>query len=241
MNQSDVKNILRRGTGEGFAEVDFIGITGRRYRSRWSVRRARSKATGSLQPQTIQVTDLDKEEELQGTKTELLNQLVALVGLTYEQFTRTVLLAQNDFATFLKSRESAKADEAMNLLKNTISLIELIPEEELLSLRKEQERLIGLRFIETKRLTELNAQLSIVQSLKIRQKQLYEKQQEEFVGVEELKRLQTGLAEQMDYLARFQEQWEALQPELRKARELDVRLQSLRTQYRQSEPSICNV
>ena len=264
VNQSDVKNILRRGTGEGFAEVDFIGITGRRYRSRWSVRRARSKATGSLQPQTIQVTDLDKEEELQGTKTELLNQLVALVGLTYEQFTRTVLLAQNDFATFLKSRESAKAellekltgteiysrisreiyarskaaDEAMNLLKNTISLIELIPEEELLSLRKEQERLIGLRFIETKRLTELNAQLSIVQSLKIRQKQLYEKQQEEFVGVEELKRLQTGLAEQMDYLARFQEQWEALQPELRKARELDVRLQSLRTQYRQSEQTL---
>ena len=110
VNQSDVKNILRRGTGEGFAEVDFIGITGRRYRSRWSVRRARSKATGSLQPQTIQVTDLDKEEELQGTKTELLNQLVALVGLTYEQFTRTVLLAQNDFATFLKSRESAKAE-----------------------------------------------------------------------------------------------------------------------------------
>jgi len=62
VNQSDVKNILRRGTGEGFAEVDFIGITGRRYRSRWSVRRARSKATGSLQPQTIQVTDLDKED-----------------------------------------------------------------------------------------------------------------------------------------------------------------------------------
>lgn len=264
VNQSDVKNILRRGTGEGFAEVDFIGVTGRRYRSRWSVRRARSKATGSLQPQTIQVTDLDKEEELQGTKTELLNQLVALVGLTYEQFTRTVLLAQNDFATFLKSRESAKAellekltgteiysrisreiyarskaaDEAMNLLKNTISLIELMPEEERLSLRKEQERLTGLRFIETKRLTELNAQLSIVQSLKIRQKQLYEKKQEESVGIEELKRLQAGLAEQMDYLARFREQWETLQPELRKARELDIRLQSLRTQYRQSEQTL---
>ena len=78
VNQSDVKNILRRGTGEGFAEVDFLGATGRRYRSRWSVRRARSKATGSLQPQTLQVTDLDKEEDLQGTKTELLAQLVSL-------------------------------------------------------------------------------------------------------------------------------------------------------------------
>jgi len=165
VNQSDVKNILRRGTGEGFAEVDFLGATGRRYRSRWSVRRARSKATGSLQPQTLQVTDLDKEEDLQGTKTELLAQLVSLVGLTYEQFTRTVLLAQNDFATFLKSRESAKAellekltgteiysrisreiytrskaaDEAMNLLKNSISLIELLPEDELQNLQKEKK------------------------------------------------------------------------------------------------------
>ncbi|HRF92373.1 MAG TPA: AAA family ATPase, partial [Bacteroides graminisolvens] len=99
INQSDVRNILRRGTGEGYAEVDFLGATGRRYRSRWSVRRARGKATGSLQAQTIQACDLDTDTELQGTKTEVLGQLAGLVGLTYEQFTRTVLLAQNDFAT----------------------------------------------------------------------------------------------------------------------------------------------
>lgn len=56
------------------------------------------------------MTDLTANQELQGTRKELLAQLVTLVGLTYEQFTRTVLLAQNDFATFLKSRESAKAE-----------------------------------------------------------------------------------------------------------------------------------
>ena len=32
------------------------------------------------------------------------------MGLTYEQFTRTVLLAQNDFSTFLKSKGAAKAE-----------------------------------------------------------------------------------------------------------------------------------
>lgn len=53
---------------------------------------------------------MDTEKEFQGTKKELLAQLVELVGLTYEQFTRTVLLAQNDFATFLKSRGAAKAE-----------------------------------------------------------------------------------------------------------------------------------
>lgn len=264
VNQSDVKNILRRGTGEGFAEVDFLGATGRRYRSRWSVRRARSKATGSLQPQTIQVTDLDKEEDLQGTKTELLAQLVSLVGLTYEQFTRTVLLAQNDFATFLKSRESAKAellekltgteiysrisreiytrskaaDEAMNLLKNSISLIELLPEDELQNLQKEKERLIQLRTTGTKRLAELNAQFNIVRSLVVKQEQLTKKQQEESVETEKLKKLHEDLLAQTGYLAHFREQWEALQPELLKARELDVRLQSLHTDYKQSQQTL---
>ena len=38
VNQADVKNILRRGTGEGFAEVDFLGASGHCYRcNRWAV------------------------------------------------------------------------------------------------------------------------------------------------------------------------------------------------------------
>jgi ATPase involved in DNA repair len=32
-----------------------------------------------------------------------------LIGLTFEQFTRSVLLAQNDFATFLKADQGEKA------------------------------------------------------------------------------------------------------------------------------------
>ena len=30
INQSDVRNLLRRGTSDGYAEVDFLGIDGRR-------------------------------------------------------------------------------------------------------------------------------------------------------------------------------------------------------------------
>ena len=86
INQSDVRNLLRRGTSDGYAEVDFLGIDGRRYRSRWSVRRTRNKINGSLQPQTLEVKELDTEKEFQGTKKELLIQLVELVGLTYEQY-----------------------------------------------------------------------------------------------------------------------------------------------------------
>ena len=35
INQSDVRNLLRRGTTDGYAEVDFLGVDGHRYRSRY--------------------------------------------------------------------------------------------------------------------------------------------------------------------------------------------------------------
>ena len=73
INQSDVRNLLRRGTTDGYAEVDFLGVDGHRYRSRWSVRRTRNKVSGSLQPQTMEVKELDTGKEFQGTKKELFS------------------------------------------------------------------------------------------------------------------------------------------------------------------------
>ena len=110
ISQNDVRNILRRGMANGYAEVDFIGINEIRYRSRWTVKRSYNKPDGKLQAQTLVVYDLTNGVELQGTKTELLQKLSQAIGLSYEQFTRTVLLAQNDFATFLKSNEKDKAE-----------------------------------------------------------------------------------------------------------------------------------
>lgn len=39
-----------------------------------------------------------------GKKTLVLKAIQDRIGLTFEQFTRAVLLAQNDFATFAESR-----------------------------------------------------------------------------------------------------------------------------------------
>ncbi|MCP6675105.1 AAA family ATPase, partial [Klebsiella pneumoniae] len=45
----DPRTLIRRGTGGGYAEVDFVGVSGRRYRARWEANRARDKASGKLQ------------------------------------------------------------------------------------------------------------------------------------------------------------------------------------------------
>lgn len=261
INQSDVRNLLRRGTSDGYAEVDFLGIDGRRYRSRWSVRRTRNKINGSLQPQTLEVKELDTEKEFQGTKKELLIQLVELVGLTYEQFTRTVLLAQNDFATFLKSKGAAKAEllekltgtgvysrisqevyarnkaaqEEVTLIQNRMNVIELMPEEELLALQKEKELSTEKRALGIKLLAEQNEQLNVVRSLKIQEELWKKKQQEEQEEQAREKVLQGALASQEEGLVHFKAQWEAIQPDLKKARQLDVQIQSQQSSYIQSQ------
>ena len=261
INQSDVRNLLRRGTSDGYAGVDFLGIDGRRYRSRWSVRRTRNKINGSLQSQTLEVKELDTEKEFQGTKKELLIQLVELVGLTYEQFTRTVLLAQNDFATFLKSKGAAKAEllekltgtgvysrisqevyarnkaaqEEVTLIQNRMNVIELMPEEELLALQKEKELSTEKRAAGIKLLAEQNEQLNVVRSLKIQEELCKKKQQEEQEEQAREKVLQGALASQEEGLVHFKAQWEAIQPDLKKARQLDVQIQSQQSSYIQSQ------
>jgi len=110
INQKDSRTILRRGTSDGYAEVDFVSLGGETFRSRWGVRRSRDKIEGSLQTADFRLTNLSQGMEVQGRKTELLVEVVRLIGLTFDQFTRAVLLAQGDFATFLKAKQTDKAE-----------------------------------------------------------------------------------------------------------------------------------
>ncbi|MDR1645558.1 MAG: ATP-dependent exonuclease [Tannerellaceae bacterium] len=110
INQKDSRTLLRRGTAEGYAEVEFLSVAGEKFRATWSVKRARGRVDGSLQNTDIRLLNLSSGNEEQGRKTELLARIVELTGLTFEQFTRTVLLPQGDFAAFLKARQSEKAE-----------------------------------------------------------------------------------------------------------------------------------
>lgn len=108
---SDPRTLLRRGASEGFAEVDFVGSDGVPYRSRWIVRRAYNKSKGKLQSTDVTLTRLTDQQVLsEHQKSTTLKQIEELIGLSFEQFTRAVLLAQNDFATFLKSSDDERAE-----------------------------------------------------------------------------------------------------------------------------------
>jgi exonuclease SbcC len=110
ISQTDSRVVLRKGTGEGRAEVDFVAVNGERYRSIWSVRRQKNKSDGTLLNTEIKLYNLRTNVEEQGKKTALLKKITELTGLNFNQFIRAVLLAQGDFATFLKAKQSEKAE-----------------------------------------------------------------------------------------------------------------------------------
>ncbi|MCO7594130.1 MULTISPECIES: AAA family ATPase [Pseudomonas] len=114
----DPRNLLRRGTGSGHAEVDFVGIDGRRYRARWEANRAREKANGKLQHSRQSLYDLDSEQLLGSGKNEYKQLVEARLGLNFEQFTRAVMLAQSEFGAFLKADDKERS-ELLEKLTNT--------------------------------------------------------------------------------------------------------------------------
>lgn len=103
LGAQDVRTLLRRGAAQGWAEVDFESSDARQYRARWSVRRARGQSDGTLQDDQITLTAIAGGERLGGTKTETLKAIHARLGLSFDQFRRSALLAQGEFAAFLRA------------------------------------------------------------------------------------------------------------------------------------------
>jgi exonuclease SbcC len=111
LGAQDVRMLLRRGASAGWAEVDFESGDLQRYRARWSVRRARGATDGNLQDQQISLVALaGGGERLGGTKTETLKAIHQRLGLTFDQFRRSALLAQGDFATFLRAEGKDRSE-----------------------------------------------------------------------------------------------------------------------------------
>ncbi|QAT82512.1 nuclease SbcCD subunit C [Corallococcus coralloides] len=106
----DVRGMLRRGAGKGHAEVDFLGKDGRRYRARWNVWRARERAEGRFRPQELSLTDVASGQLFGRTKGEVLHAIQERLGLSFDQFRRSALLAQGEFAAFLRADANERAE-----------------------------------------------------------------------------------------------------------------------------------
>ncbi|HTP25805.1 MAG TPA: SbcC/MukB-like Walker B domain-containing protein [Anaeromyxobacteraceae bacterium] len=109
VDANDRRNLLSRGTGEGFAQVDFEGVDGKRYSSTWIVRRARSRPGGRFQKLQMTLHDLDAATAVCAGVEEVKKRVTALVGYSFAEFRRAVVLPQFEFRAFLDADAGSRA------------------------------------------------------------------------------------------------------------------------------------
>ncbi|MGL1933686.1 MAG: AAA family ATPase [Fibrobacterales bacterium] len=109
INKSGGNEILSRHTAECHAEVTFETQSGL-YMVTWQQRRSRGKVDGKLQDYTHEVTDAATGVLLEDKKKQVSEFIKECTGLDFERFTRSMLLAQGDFAAFLKSTSSDRSE-----------------------------------------------------------------------------------------------------------------------------------
>ena len=117
--ETDARHVMSYGTGRCRAEVHFSlkNADGERhhYRAVWECRRAYEKASGTLQDpiRSLYTYDEEGEEKLIVSDNRLKyfepHFEEILEGMSVEDFQRSILLAQGEFAAFLKADEEVKA------------------------------------------------------------------------------------------------------------------------------------
>lgn len=114
---SDARNILTHGKKEGYSKLTFQANDGTLYRAEWWVRKRVKNYENAL---TL-LFRLDMKNGSLSEETADWDTLPQIIGLDYEQFLRTVLIAQGSFSDFLKAKEN----ERYELLEKIIGCQEL--------------------------------------------------------------------------------------------------------------------
>ena len=106
---SEPRQLLRRNKGEGSVSLKFTGNDNIKYEARWSVRRSRNKPDGKLQAKQRALLLRDNETVIATKDSEIAERIEKAVGLDFDQFCRTCMLAQGEFDRFLNSNDDEKA------------------------------------------------------------------------------------------------------------------------------------
>jgi len=101
------EDMMSRGSGECSAAVEFSCESGR-YTAKWLLRRARGRADGNFQPLKHELSQdgVIIEDKTRG----VIQKVEEFTGLDYERFLRSVLLAQGQFAAFLRAARDERAE-----------------------------------------------------------------------------------------------------------------------------------
>ncbi len=101
---NDPRQLMRRGTAECYVRLSFVLDDGE-YQAEWTLRRAHGRRDGNMGSVKWTLTDPTGQVIDKNVK----ETIVQRVGLTFDQFCRTVMLAQGEFTKFIQSRTEEKS------------------------------------------------------------------------------------------------------------------------------------
>ncbi len=110
-------HVITKHTSESFAQIEFT-LGEDKYRSRWQVNRENGNPKGNVLPAEMNLIRLNNNEEiLAATPQQVCTRMAEITGMNFRSFTRSILLAQGDFAAFLNALDT----ERMAILEKIIS------------------------------------------------------------------------------------------------------------------------
>ena len=254
-------NLVRRGCSTCFAEVDFLGLDGFRYRARWGYRAPKRK--GASPQAEYSLVHLDNQQVLvQGAKVnEYLSEVEKRLGWSYEQFTRAVLLAQGRFAEFLKAPDDVRADLLEKLTGTAIysqisARIFQRAKDESLALahlknqaqgqeplsvdqRRDLEQQCQQLRTEISTLSQTESQwrdfLQGAQAVSTAQKTLCQLETQKQECVEKGQQANQEHVRCQEWLQKVQQEWDLLEPVIQKAQSLDQQIEHQQRSVQQAQ------
>jgi len=98
--------IITRNTDEAFAEIDYES-SGLVFRSKWTIKKAR---TGSMRDYEMELFSISEDKFIDVKRSEVPDRNAEYIGLSYEQFLKSIILSQGDFARFIKESPNERAN-----------------------------------------------------------------------------------------------------------------------------------
>ena len=106
---NDPRMLMRRGSLDAKIELVFTDKDDRLLKSVWVCRRSHHKAHGNVLKPEWSLFD-EQNVALTSHRTDTSKLIMERIGMSFEQFCRTTMLAQGDFTKFLKSEDKHKAE-----------------------------------------------------------------------------------------------------------------------------------
>ncbi len=114
------EHVITHNATESFAQVEF-SIADKKFKTRWHLQRKNNKVKAELLEPTMQLFALninEKEELLAESLQTVVSKINQILGMDFHSFSRSIMLAQGDFAAFLNALDN----ERMGILEKMSSI-----------------------------------------------------------------------------------------------------------------------